>query len=341
VSGATNIMKRRNIDIILEDAQGVLFNIPDFNFLAGKTVLVTGATGLLGTHILAVLALLNQAGFRIKVIGQCHSLPAVHTEEIAMRGGISLVMGDTDENADVILHLAGYAQPSVFTANPMETLKLNTTLTQELIESLRPGGKFLFTSSSEVYSGLNGIADEGCVGTTTPSHPRACYTYGKLCGETIVNACRQEGVDAKSVRLGLTYGPGTRKHDQRAMSTFVEQALTTGKIELKYSGLETRTFCYVSDAVELMFQVLLHGKHAVYNVGGGTKTNMRRIALEIAGITDVPLDVPMNSGEIEGAQAVEMNTSRVQNEFGKMAFTGLREGLKRTIEWQRGFYELI
>jgi nucleoside-diphosphate-sugar epimerase len=193
-----------------------------------------------------------------------------------------------------------------------------------------------------VYSGLNDqFVNEYSIGTTTPLHPRACYIEGKRCGEAIVNAYRSTGVDAKSIRLGLTYGPGTRKHDQRAMSTFVEQALTTGKIELKYSGLETRTFCYVSDAVEMMFQILLHGQHAVYNVGGGRKTCMRQIATKIAIRTNVPLIVPITDSEIEGAQAVDMNTSRVQNEFGKTDFIGLEEGIGRTVDWQRGFYESI
>jgi nucleoside-diphosphate-sugar epimerase len=125
------------------------------------------------------------------------------------------------------------------------------------------------------------------------------------------------------------------------MSTFIEQALTTGKIEMKYSGEESRTFCYVSDAVEMMFQVLLHGKHAVYNVGGGTITCMGHIAAKIAEITKVPLTFPTTDLEIEGAQAVDMNTYRVQNEFGKRDFIELPEGLKRTVDWQRGFYEPI
>jgi len=338
-------MPKNKIDIIFEDAQRVLFGCPGLNFFKGKAVLVTGASGLIGTHILAVLATLNLIGFKIRVIGRCHSLPAIHTAEIARLGGMTLVTGDDGNHwaeMDVIIHAAGYAQPAVFTANPVATLRLNTALTLELLDGLKPGGKFLFTSSSEVYSGLDEqTVDEQRIGTTTPSHHRACYIEGKRCGEAIVNAYRSAGVDAKSVRLGLTYGPGTRKHDQRAMSTFIEQALTTREIKLKYTGLETRTFCYVSDVVETMFQVLLRGQHSVYNVGGGTKTCMSSIAREIARITNVPCDVPLINEEITGAQAVEMDTSRIKKEFGKTAFIGLEEGLKRTVEWQRGFYEPV
>jgi nucleoside-diphosphate-sugar epimerase len=332
-----------DVNIIFEDARGVLFNISDFSFLRNKTVLVTGATGLLGTHILAVLTLLKESGMNIEVFGHYHSDPADYTRKIAARGKIRLMQGNTFESTDVVIHAIGYAQPVVFTANPAETIRINTTLTQTLLNWLRPGGKFLFVSSSEVYNGLDGqsMVSERSIGTTTPLHPRACYIEGKRCGEAIVNAYRQAGVDAKSIRLGMTYGPGTRAHDQRAMNTFIKQAMTTGKLELKYSGLESRAFCYVSDAVEIMFQVLLHGKQEVYNVGGGTRTSMKQIARKISEIIDVPLSVPMDFKEIIGAHAVDMNTSRVQNEFGKKDFVGLEEGLKRTIDWQRGFYESV
>jgi nucleoside-diphosphate-sugar epimerase len=185
------------------------------------------------------------------------------------------------------------------------------------------------------------VANESQVGTATPLHPRAGYIFGKLCGETIVNAYRQDDVDAKSVRLGLTYGPGTRKNDQRAMSTFIQQTLTTGKLELKYPGLEKRVFCYISDAVELMLLVLLHGKYAVYNIGGQTITSMRQIAAQIADLTGARLNYPIIEKEMDGARAVNMNHYRIQNEFGKKDFIGLEEGLKKTVDWQRGFYESI
>ena len=97
-----------------------------------------------------------------------------------------------------------------FMQNPVKTLQLNTSTTLLLFEKLLPGGKFLFISTSELYSGLSHPPfTEQQIGTTNTTHPRACYIEGKRCGEAIVNAFREQGVNAKSARLALAYGPGT------------------------------------------------------------------------------------------------------------------------------------
>jgi UDP-glucuronate decarboxylase len=326
-------------DVIWEDAKYVA-NALDFSFLDNKTVLVTGATGMIGTHFLASLACLKKAGMNIEVFGDCHSEPASYTRDIAIEGSIEIDNVDVyHHRADVIIHAAGYAQPALFTANPAETIRINTTLTQTLLDQLRPGGKFLFISSSEVYSGLGGLVTESSIGNTTPLHPRAGYIEGKRCGEAIINAYRQAGVQAKSARLSLAYGPGTRKNDQRAMSQFIRQALTENRIELKFSGREPRTFCYISDAMQMLWQVCLHGKHPVYNVGGRSVTNMAGVASHIAWLTGAELSIPLEETEMNGApKVVSMDISRIETEFGKRSFIPLEEGLKRTIDWQRSLY---
>jgi UDP-glucuronate decarboxylase len=325
------------LDIIYADAAEVYEKV-DFSWLEGKTVVVTGATGLLGTHFLASLSHLNVRGMKIKTFGVCHSGPADYTQDIARWGDIHLV-DDWKGSADVIIHAAGYAQPTVFTKEPAETIRINTALTQRLLEQLNTNGKFLFVSSSEVYSGLGGLVTESSIGNTTPLHPRACYIEGKRCGEAIVNAYRIAGLDAKSARLSLAYGPGTRKHDKRAMSQFIEQALVDNKIELKYSGREPRTFCYISDAIEQLWQVLLHGKQPVYNIGGESITNMAGVALLISRETGANLIIPKDETVMPGAPlVVSMDLSRMKAEFGKHDFVSLEGGLKRTIDWNRGFY---
>lgn len=326
---------------IFEDAQRVIDKV-DFSFLEGKTVLVTGATGLLGSHFLAALALLKERGMDIFINAYGHSELPNHMKEILSRGGVFVFpyLGDLLP-ADVIIHAAGFAQPARFTAAPVETIRINTSMTSNLLSRLNAGGKFLFVSSSEVYSGLGGLVTESSIGTTGPNHSRACYIEGKRCGEAIVNAYRAAGIDAKSARLSLAYGPGTRKHDQRAMMNFIEQALTTKHIDLKYSGREPRTFCYISDAVEMMFEVLLHGKQDVYNVGGESVTNMAGVAQEIAYQTESSLFIPTEETTMPGAPlVVRMDLSRYKAEFGEREFVGMAPGLERTINWQRGLYGL-
>ncbi len=343
-SGEITTQKSRlmNSEIIFDDASEVLKTV-DLRPLDGATVLITGATGLLGTHFLASLCLAKEMGIlRNTVFAQCHSAPADYTVEIARRGGITLIQ-ELPLGADVIVHASGYAQPAVFTANPAETIRINTALTQELLDMLRSDGKFLFISSSEVYSGLKRtLAQESDIGTTNPYHTRACYIEGKRCGEAICNAYRESGVHAVSARLSLAYGPGTRKHDKRALSTFIEKALTQGKIDMKYSGKEFRTYCYIRDAVRMLWQVALYGTEPVYNVGGHQTVRMSELAEFVGLFTEATVTFPETDEEMNGApETTIMDLSRIENEFGKFDYVGLEAGLRRTIDWQKGLYEAV
>jgi UDP-glucuronate decarboxylase len=323
-------------DIIFEDAAKVIEAV-DFSPLAGATVFITGATGLLGTHFLATLCLLNEMGLHITVLAEHHSAPAEYTVEIARRGNIML-LPRIPKGADVAIHAAGYAQPAVFTLNPAATIELNTRVTQELLDNLWPGGKFLFVSSSEVYNGLQGTARETDIGTTTPYHPRACYIEGKRCGEAICDAYRQAGVHAVSARLSLTYGPGTRKHDKRAMSTFIEKALTLGKIEMEYAGKESRSYCYIQDAMKMLWRVALYGIQPVYNVGGGPFVRTVDMVECVGKIVGVPVTSP-TQGEMRGSpDTLRLDMSRIESEFKHTDYVSLEDGLTRTINWQRELY---
>ncbi len=338
-NGVTHML-RNDTEIIFDDASRVLESV-DFAPLDGATVFITGATGLLGTHFLASLCLLKEKGMRINVLAEHHSTPADYTVEIARRGGF-LLLNEIPKGADMVIHAAGYAQPAVFTLNPAETIRLNTTVTQELLKNLWAGGKFLFVSSSEVYSGLKKTpAQENDIGTTTPHHPRACYIEGKRCGETITDAYRKAGVHAVSARLSLAYGPGTRKHDKRAMSTFIEKALTLGKIEMEYAGEESRTYCYIRDAVVMLWQAALYGTQPVYNVGNKQLVRTIDMVKCIGKITGTEVTSPV-SEEMDGApETLCLDMSRIETEFGRNDYVSLEEGLRRTIDWQRGLYEPV
>jgi UDP-glucuronate decarboxylase len=312
----------------------------DFSLLEGKTVLITGATGLLGTNLLACLALLKESGMRVEVFGHCHSTPVNHTLQIAERGSFNLVQGSNFKPADIVIHAAGYAQPAVFMSNPAETIGINTTLTQKLLEGLKPDGRFLFLSSSEVYSGLSSVADELQIGTTNPYHSRACYIEGKRCGEALVNAHRkQNGISTASARVALTYGPGTKKHDTRVLNQFIEKALVNKKINLMDSGEAIRTYCYVSDAVETLWNIVLHGTQAVYNVGGVSIASIAELASMVGHLMSAEVVIPEKSDGSPGAsQEVRMSLARIREEFGKTDYVALEAGLKTTIEYQRELY---
>ncbi len=336
-------------DVIACEAAGICERVKLDRLLRDKTILVTGASGLLGTYFLATLAHLKQHGVPLNAIAQVRSIPAPHTAEIIMRGGFQLAQVNVADHAecsslppaDVIIHSAGYAQPAIFMANPAATFQVNTAATATLLQKLKPGGAFLYLSSSEVYSGLKkSLVNESEIGTTTPLHPRACYIEGKRGGETICNAFRSQGVRAVSARLALAYGSGTRKGDKRAMNSFIEKALCSGRIDLMDAGKAIRTYCYVSDAVELMWQAALHGTQPVYNIGGHSTVTIAELAVLVGKITGVPVSFPATQSEVAGApEEVRLDLTRIQKEFNKAEFVGLQAGLEATIGWQRELYQ--
>jgi UDP-glucuronate decarboxylase len=334
-------------NVIARDAAAICGRM-NLSALRDKTILVTGASGLLGTYFLATLAHLKENGTPLKVIAQVRSEPAPHTAEIIKRGGFKLAqvnLADYQEcfslpDADVVIHSAGYAQPAIFMANPAATFQVNTTATATLLQKLKLGGSFLFLSSSEIYSGLKkSLVNESDIGTTTPLHPRASYIEGKRGGETICNAYRSKGVRAVSARLALAYGPGTRKNDKRALNSFIEKALCKKQIELMDAGKAIRTYCYVSDAVELMWQAALHGTQPVYNIGGHSTVTIGELAKLVGEITNVPVSFPATQAEVAGApEEVRLDLTRPETEFRKSNHVSLEDGLRATIEWQRELY---
>ena len=111
----------------------------------------------------------------------------------------------------------------MFTKHKLDTIAVNTSFLLKLFKYLKPNGKFLYISSSEVYSGATPSHTEEMIGTTTPQHPRACYIEGKRCGEAICTAYREQGYYVKIARLALAYGPGTKAHDTRVINEFIEK----------------------------------------------------------------------------------------------------------------------
>jgi len=334
-------------EIIMHDVENNCGQI-DEDFLTNKKILITGSSGLIGTYILAYMVSLIKAGIPLDVYAHTFSEPPPHMLELISCGKIKVLQIDLSNiseykrlpDADVIIHSAGYAQPILFMSNPIATMQINISATMALLQRLRPHGSFIFISSSEVYCGLTkSIFQEKYIGTTTPYHPRASYIEGKRSGEAACNAFRSQGVRAISARLGDVYGPGTRKHDKRALNSFIEKALFNQNIELLDSGNAKRTYCYVADALELLIRILFFGKQAVYNVGGHSFTSIAELAKMIGEITHVPAVFPSNEIQVAGSpEILQLDLSRIETEFGKTAYVELEEGLKRTVSCQRELY---
>jgi nucleoside-diphosphate-sugar epimerase len=338
------------VSIIEYDAKKIV-GAAGLQNLAGKSILITGASGLLGAYFLASLReLVSEHGTQFQVTAVVHSELATPINCFLDFEGACVVRGDlTDMNFvdglgqfDCIIHAAGYGQPGRFMEEPVKTLMINTSTTLALFDRLEADGHFLFVSTSEVYSGLpNPPYKETQIGTTNTTHPRSCYIEAKRCGEAICNAYRARGVNASSARLALAYGPGTKFGDRRVLNTFIERGLTQGKITLQDTGAARRTYCYVSDAVEILWHILLRGNEPIYNVGGSSRTTIAELALKVGHYLGVPVEFPADSRELEGTpEDVYLDMSLVKSGFRKTQYVSLDEGLARTIEWQKALYGL-
>jgi len=330
-------------EILIKDAMKVA-SFLDFQDLANKSIMITGANGLIGINFFLSLIQIATNVSGINVYPVIHSSPSVFLLPFLDVKGVTFFRGDlTDErfiatlpNADIIIHTAGSGIPSNFLNNKLSSLKINTLTTLKLFEKLKIGGRFLFISSSDLYNGLDAVAySEDQIGKTNTNHPRACYIEGKRTGETICNIYQELGVNAYSVRLSLTYGPGLSFYDSRVLPSFIRKALD-GKIDLLDSGEASRTFCYISDAIELMWFVLLNGKHSLYNIGGTDNIKISDLASLIGKILNVPIHYPTINSSIAGApQHAYIDINRVLMESKKTKFIDLQEGLINTINWFR------
>jgi len=337
-------------DIIAEDAKKILANI-DLSELKGKTILITGASGIIGNYFLASLwQFLNKEPGETKVFAVMQSEPLPYLKSFLNYSGAEIIFGDLSDyefcrslpNADYIIHAAGYGQPGRFMEDQIKTLKINTLSVYLLFEKLKADGKFLFISSSEIYSGLlNPPFTEEQIGTTNTTHPRSCYIEAKRCGEAICNAHRSNGIKANSARLSLAYGPGTKQDDKRVLNSFIQKALEQKEIRLMDLGEARRTYCYVTDTVEIMWNILLNGQDPIYNVGGNSKITIGSLAKTIGKYMDIPVIFPENSdNDINGApDDVFMDMNKVKAEFNKTNYINITDGLARTIEWQRELYK--
>ena len=309
--------------------------------LEGRTVLLTGASGLVGSTLSQVLArtplkrlyLQTRNGFRHEPPEKAKLIYA----DLANPNDCARL-----PNADVIISGANYGQPLRFMADPLLALRSASYGLMALLEKCNVGGRFMFLSSSEVYidSPHTPPLREDQVGMIDPYHPRACYIMGKLYGEAMTYLYRGKGISTVAVRHGITYGPGARKGDKRSWAAFIERAVTTSRLELLDSGAAVRGFCYMTDGIELILQALLDGTQPVYNIAGRDNLSIRELAGVISQITGAELVLPPNDDlGVKGTPMdVRLDASLIEAEFGKTDYVPIEEGMRRTIDWWKEVY---
>jgi len=320
--------------LIKEDIYCILESV-DLSPLIGKRVLITGASGLIGTYLVGCLKALPDV--EIHTISNTTTVDGTYH----LCTDLTQMPCQIQRPLDYIIHAAGYGQPNKFLVDPNKTLLLNSVVPMNLLYFLKRNGHFLFISSSEIYNGLSGKCTEDMAGLTNTDHSRACYIEGKRCGETWMALARERGLNTKSARLALAYGPGTRKGDTRVLNEFIQRGIENKQIGVRGGADSLRTYCYISDAVIMLWNILLYGKDLIYNVGGDSRTNIGGLAKMIGKILNVPILLPnVLVDKLPGApDDVQVSMIKYKIEFGVKKLVGLKEGLIRTIKYQKGLYK--
>lgn len=335
--------------VVANDIQRIFSAIDiDYKQLEGKKILITGASGLIGSYFLFLIDKINSTiEKKMEVYAIIHKEIPVWLQPLNNSHCISFIRGDLSDRvfceslqeADYIIHAAGYAQPGVFMKNPLKTIRLNTVATDILLGKTKENGGFLFVSTSEIYSGSDATPyKEETPGSTTPQHNRACYIEGKRCGEAICMAYKNKGVDVKIGRVSLAYGPCFKHGDARVLNSFIEKAIS-GSIHMLDSGESSRIYCYVADTVEILWDILFKGTECVYNVGGESYTTILNLAQKIGELLNADVVVPAVGTEgVKGApKVVAMDISKIKREFNKREYVSLDEGLRNTVEWYKHY----
>ena len=312
--------------------------------LKGKRVLITGATGLIGVHLIDVLMRLGQV--RIIAVGRNKEKAKERLGEYFEHPDFTFLEQDVMDSfpeeltTDIIIPLASNTHPLAYSKYPVETVLINVKGAENALSlAKKNGATVLYPSTVEVYGSSNGkdSFSEADTGRLNLATSRACYTESKRVSEALCQSYLSEyGVESKIVRLPRVFGPTMLGSDTKASSQFIIKSLRGENVVLKSKGDQFFSYCYVSDAVAAMLFILLHGKTGeAYNLSSsGCDTRLRdfaSICAEFKGkqvVFDLPSDAESRGYSI--ADRAIMDSSRLK----ALGFTpkyGIKEAIERTI----------
>jgi UDP-glucuronate decarboxylase len=342
-----------------EDLSSILAADLPWDALAGRTILVAGANGFLPAAMVETLLALSSRGAApgMKVVALARSRENALRRFAAYLGhpALSLRIADVcepfdlDGPVDMVVHAASQASPRFYGVDPVGTALPNVVGSWRLLDlAVRKGAsRFLYFSSSEIYGAMESRdpIGESAFGALDPAALRACYAESKRMGETLCVAYgAQYGLDCVIARPFHTYGPGMRLDDGRVFADFVRDIVEGRDIVLNSDGAAERAFCYLADAVEAFFTLLLKGeKGRAYNVGNPEALiSIRDLATTLTALDPARKLTTQCARPQEGYLASRVSRSApdiaLLEKLGWRPRTGILAGFGRTIDIYRDIF---
>lgn len=308
-----------------------------------RSVLLAGGCGFIGSHLLDELLRRDDLDVVVLVdnlwTGSKQNI--AHIKDPRLLVEVSDVETFTSsQRFDEVIHLASPASPPWYMREPLRVVRANVCGTLNLLGLLKRGGRFCFTSTSEVYGEpLVSPQPESYRGHVDCTGPRSSYDEGKRCTESLLfESQRVQGLDVRVTRLFNVYGPRMRVDDGRAVSNFISQALTTGILTVHGDGSQTRSWGYVDDIVEGLARFFwkdVTPYRGPLNLGNDREASVLKIADYIAEL--VPgsriVHVPPNPQDPTNRRP---DLSRAKQVLpGWNATTSYEDGILRTLRWFR------
>ena len=338
-------------EIVINDLLGMCEARLPWCELDGKSVLVTGATGMLALYVTWLLLYLHEhESINVSVVALCRNRQSaeLYFGSYVDKPYFNLLIQDVckpiayKERVDYIFHLAGNASPHFINSDPVGIMKCNLLGTMNLLDWACESkvAKVIFASTREVY-GKNEDSeqlDEHAYGSLDPLDDRSCYPECKRAAETLLRSYfLQYGVPYNIVRIAHSYGPTMKlKNDGRVMADLLGDVVAGRDIVLKSSGDAVRAFLYVTDAVLGMFTVLFKGRNgAAYNLANESEQiSIRDLAQMLTrSISDKAIRVVMNKDEQKGYCAYRrtaLDTTAIEH-LGWKPQVSLSEGISRVL----------
>lgn len=279
--------------IHMEDIEQIIAAMP-YEECEGKTFLITGGTGFLGSYMVDSLMMLKRRNKikRCVIYLLCRNRAKAEKKFSTWIGDIDFKLLTQsvedkihiDGNVDFIIHAASCSQTAIFNERPVDLLSANGIGTYNLLELAKEKNtkSFLFFSSGSVYGeSLDNELFEDKIYNMDYLNMKNSYASGKRMGEMFCKAFwKQYAVPTKCVRISHTYGPGIDINDGHIYSDFAKSILNSSPLIIKGDGADSRPFCYVTDAIRAFWILLFDGVDGeVYNMANAKETfSIRELA---------------------------------------------------------------